>query len=443
MYNYISDKLIRSNSKINLTPEHDRFIDSKVAYIQRIFDSFFSVASSFKKYNELRLAEHYHKIREPSPFINPDNDYVNYNPSCASWAKMNATQRYQLIYNGNRIDIDIMYSTTANQEILERNINKIMTRLYNLCVIYDGREVDGIFGTPNTYIHQSLYKFYLYNNPRRANKNKSGKEYLKELNASVCKCFNTSSGLTNLMSIFTEERFEVYVSRTEEILGLLTHEVLHVVRLFQCMPPLKINGSSINTTEIFINSFASIFNAYLFSIETGTDIRENLRTELLYSLNHFIRLLHITGFTFETILTDLSNWYQNAYLFEYIVGRIIVLFNIEHFLDQSKILEIFTTKRYKFNMIDDCELLFKSLETVFTKNANNDMLNTIISQQTLFIDKVENDEVCGNMIMQYFALDPMEIEPENHVPTLYGGNNNFKYKYLKYKQKYFELKNKN
>ena len=142
------------------------------------------------------------------------------------------------------------------------------------------------------------------------------------------------------------------------------------------------------------------------------------------------------------MMSDLSKWYQNAYLYEYIVGRVIILFNIEYFLDNPKISQIFTDRTYLFDVENDCTDILSILNEVndFGK-PNNQILNEIFNNSIgIHSTGIENENVCGNMIMQYFALDPMEIETHNQVTELYGGN--YKKKYLKYKQKYLELKNK-
>jgi hypothetical protein len=68
---------------------------------------------------------------------------------------------------------------------------------------------------------------------------------------------------------------------------------------------------------------------------------------------------------------------------------------------------------------------------------NNNLLITLIKNiPNNFIDGEENDDVCGNMLIQFYALDTINIEEsiinEKNYNILYGGNN--LKNYLKYKK---------
>ena len=82
--------------------------------------------------------------------------------------KMNTLTRYFLYFKQYKIKVIFYHNRDTSSYILEQNIMKIMMRLYNLFLLYSDK---------NPIILNMKYIFYLYNNPRCANKNKYGKTH--------------------------------------------------------------------------------------------------------------------------------------------------------------------------------------------------------------------------------------------------------------------------
>lgn len=388
------------------------------------------------------------------------------------------------------IDLVFYYNHKENQDILLKNINKIITRLWNLLLIFSEKKTNrhttnGNYENPKDY----KYHFFLYNNVRKANKNKSGSEYLDSLYSTPMRCANIISGYTqHILNI-------VVVSRLEESIGLLTHEFIHSMELINGPNYIDIdnvkNKTTINENEIITNAFATIFHSYLTSKELGLNLKKVILNELIHSINHSIRLNKIMDVTMEQIyqinitnwtkwdvvrplveynqlcsrcgllnndnasvcavcelpltpIVKLFTWKQKALLYEYIIGRMLFLINIDIILNDThkKLLQNFLSRRngYEDNELNKT-LIFDFIKQIHTKNDTFLSLYNHIKSLN-YLDncnncKKEDETICGHMIMQYFLLDPIEIPEDKKEINLYGG---YKQKYLKYKTKYLELK---
>jgi hypothetical protein len=153
---------------------------------------------------------------------------------------------------------------------------------------------------------------YLYSKPKTVNSNYFGKNYLDDVFDE--KCFNSYNGLTS------EPNSDI--SRLEESISLLTHEFLHVVNLNNAeglgfstemdggekfwKGKFKIEAGAMDITEIFINSFTTIYHSYLISKEIKNKLDdfkfENIiRNEIIYSIVLSIRLSKITNISIKDI----------------------------------------------------------------------------------------------------------------------------------------------
>ena len=229
-------------------------------------------------------------------------------------SKMNCLDIYSLSYKNYKVKIKIY--RMHNIDMME-NIRIIMIRLYNLLLLYQ----DDI-----NKMEEYTYTFYLYNNVRRANINKNGKEYLKKLHNSSMRTFNTSSGMTN-----TKLKILI-VSRIEDCVGLLTHEVLHASNKYNFDSDINIHGIEINITEAYVNMLAAVINAYLTCYENrDTCIKQYIMVELIHSIIHCIKLSKISGYSLSVLLdpTQDINWYQDAYIYEYIIGKMLLFLNFK------------------------------------------------------------------------------------------------------------------
>ena len=333
--------------------------------------------------------------------------------------KMNTLTRYFLYFKQYKIKVIFYHNRDTSSYILEQNIMKIMMRLYNLFLLYSDK---------NPIILNMKYIFYLYNNPRCANKNKYGKKYLIKLKRTQMKNFNTSSGVT----LFRKNK--IIVSRTEDCIGLLTHEVLHACDIINVDISMNVHGIDVNFTEGYINMFASILNAYLTNIEYNSQsnlLEKLIMIELIHSIIHSSKLLRISGYSMEEIL-DINNnvdWYQDAFLYEYIIVKMLLFINFEHMLENKNFELKFLSLTEPWG--EDNSSYNNMIKANFRKYSlsNSNMIKEIDRLFSQYLDKTKSN----NMIMQYNAIDMIIID-NNNIST------DFKNKYLSYKIKYLDLR---
>lgn len=444
MLNYISLKLKQSvDNTYALIDENDKkIINNKVSEIRKYFDEQFN-EKKFAKYGDLTLnTDYFLKMRENVKLKHPIIGFVSSNEIAKL---LNVKLTYSIKFYDNILNVIFYHNNNDDIVILNNNIQKIITRIYNLCVLYRDKKYVR-FGKNTTLLNYD-FVFYLYNNPRRSNRNLSGEKYLDEIADSHVKCFNVSSGMTSSNNLIT------YISRTEEAIGLLTHEVLHCVSIMYMID--NYSKKNFNIFEMFTNAFASIIHSYLYSYETDTKITENLFLEFMHTILHSVRISLNVGKTIFDVINDKQgngNWHQNALLYEYVNGRLLILLNFEHLMNKyrnmSKNLlsldkgwDMYDDKLIidAHNAIDELhdekffdknnKLFLKSIHDIFLKLVNSD-------------NNVENNNIIGNMIQQYFLLDPLEIEEKKILHMLYGGKVNFYEKYVKYNNKIYNIAEK-
>lgn len=307
-------------------------------------------------------------------------------------SKMNKLNIYNLHIYNHIVVVKIYYRYDFSYDT---NLKKIMTRLYNLIILLSNK---------NNNLYDFTYIFYLYNNVRRADMNKSGEKYLNCLHNSSMRIFNTSSGLTNMKDKV------VLVSRTEDCLGLLTHEMLHACNDYNFESNLICHGLEINLTEAYVNMYASILNAYLTCSENddNINIKQYIILELIHSIIHFNKLAIISGYNIFSLLDPTCdiNFYQDAYMYEYIIGKMLLFLNFSKNINQKKYLSLYG----KYNVL----------------------INHIIIIYNNLQDNLQDT------IMQYHCIDSMMIIDNK----LMNGGSDYYIKYIKYKKKYIKLQKK-
>ena len=425
--NYITDILINNINSIkkNILPKYDEMLSIIVKDIVSIinFDDL-----TFKKYDELKLGDEYTEISTTEVVLTNKNTF-GFQHTKFILNKMNRMKKF-IITISHDIVVDIYYHNTDNMVILYKNINKIITRLWNLFIIFGSKT----YQYNNKIFSPKImnYKFYLYNNPRYAQSNGSGASYLKKLHNTKDKCFNTSSG----QIIF--ETKTVVISRLEDCIGLLTHEFLHSCGLIVLdMVKIPHINMKFSFLESYVNAFTTIFHSYLLSKEIDNMTFANiLKIELMHSIIQLIRLFKISGFTLEQIYSNnMIDWYQNAYIYEYIVGRFLILMNFKTIMSNKKFRDNILSRIEGWNnMMDDYAI--EIIKQIHMKDDNIlELFNHITS---IYCSSVVEKNSDDNMIMQYFCYDPLIVEESKKV-VLYGGNK-ILYNYIKYKNKYLELK---
>jgi hypothetical protein len=353
----------------------------------------------------------------------------------------------------------VTFDVYSEYVISEDFILRLSRRVRTLTQIYF--EKAHPFGSSNiidvwgSELPEIKFLLLLQRNPRRSTKN-IGLEGLAELKAT--KCFNCSSGLTS-----KENNYHVGLYRENEIFGLLTHELMHFCNLDGTnagQTKIKDNDNYIfNNTEILANSIGTVFHSIFNAFEMGADksiqskysgFKILLLIEITHSFNQLARLSRILGYrTWDEFKSQTITYgYDSWYMFSYILGRALFLLNLN---------TIFTTCTlnlspegliYDENNNDQClqNILKRTMET---PNDNDAFLNEIFTIVNTYLDSGNDDgnEFCGNMIMEYFAIDLGNSDKDsgyNNLLNLYGGQPDKYYlKYLKYKAKYLKLKNNN
>jgi hypothetical protein len=449
--NYISQKLLNRVTDINsrLSEPINRILITKTEEIIKHLVQYDSL--SFKKYGELN--ERNYRIISSIPIVLTEdmlNGVFDITPTIL--AKLNIIKTINLTFNSTIININIYHNSSDDETILNSNINKLITRLWNLLVLFENKKSSS---------KRTTYKWYLYDNVKRGNKNMTGSDYFENLN--ISRCFNSVNGLT-------DDR-NSSISRVEESIGLLTHEFLHVINLNNDINPMfienfhknnqKLNwkkekkierNGGLSTLEMYTNAFAAIFNSYLISKEIDLNLEEVIKNEIIYSIINAIRMCKIQNTNLEKIYnrssTNIVEWWEEADIYEYIIGKFLILLNFNSLSEGTNGPEFITnqfSRTKNFDHIDFGDQFAKQKIRDF--HNRNDVILTIYNEISALEEtylsscdkcRAETTTVCGHMIMQYFLYDPITIQPSQIIPNLYGGD--YKEKYLKYKLKYMKLK---
>jgi hypothetical protein len=446
MFNNVSQSLISYSDHLLSNPTISSFVNQKVGEVRTYWDPIVTpVAATLKTYVQPKNIEITDEVFDG--FTEAPRGFDSTPEILARLTGKKIIIIHFTEIGKPDIRVQLFYDRSFNADKLNSNINKIVTRIYNLGVLFQNKKTD-IWGMFERTIFEHDYQVYLYSNPRRANPRRQGQEYLQQLNQTMHKCFNTSSGETDGTGF--EGGTFVVTSRLEETLGLLTHEALHGV--FLTAPGVTgsigransiMGQDNFNIGEMFVNSIASIIHAYMISHELGQELNQCLRYEIIHSFNQASRLGKISGHSLQNVLnTGGINFYQNAYMFEYINGRAVILANYNYLMlakpDISAQIHDMAAGTMDGTAMSNISDLFSkdNSELIAVMNLIDPQLDALIEASS--VAPVDTDD-CGNMIMQYFCLDPMEIDDDKIVTGLYGGS--YKQKYLKYKNKYLELKN--
>jgi hypothetical protein len=449
--NKISTELLKLVDKVLENQEVKKYIQNKVNDIRPYFDSQI-LNKKFYNYSD-KIS--YNQVFDKEIKLQDKNIHRGFSSSDTILNKITMHKKYELIIDNKKVVVNI-YHEDMDNTILNNNINKIMTRLFNLYIIYNKRKYN--YNNKKVDLFDFNFNLYLYSNPRSANKDMYGAKYLNDLHHTEHRCFNTSSGQTDIDG-FSIDKKTVVVSRLEDFLALLTHEFLHVVKLI-VLDGYKIKNLNISLSclEMFVNAFSSILNAYLISYEMNMDlglaklnqrvlealpsqdINQNLLYEITHAINQCIKLKKITNYSLEDILkSENIKWHQNAYIYEYIYGRILILLNFDYlmkkypkinknlFSEENGWDESNNKESYKMvNEFHNLELNKENLKII-------NLINNIVEKE---LDKLpENNNICGNMIMQYFALDPIVIDTDTYKVML-GGSLKEKINMKRYKIHY-------
>lgn len=235
--------------------------------------------------------------------------------------------------------------------------------------------------------------------------------------------FNNSSG------VHIKSQKELVVTRKSGINGLLIHELIHMVGLDFCFNFNNMNMANIKGWEIdwisknniielnnnlgsFIecicntNSsfFISIYNSILLCEKTNNSIKVIkyfkyfFYIEILYCFILSVKVINYFGFnTFDSFFNNTTNkkYYQNAYVFEYVVMRMFLIYNFYYFIFKKLIKNNFN----KLNTYDN------NIE--FQKKLNKKLINSLEDPNIKKIFNIINNNLKNNNnnYMEYFLLN--------------------------------------
>jgi hypothetical protein len=438
--NYITNTLRKSVDNVydKLSNQTKDILNNNIIDIIDIFDPIFKNIT-FKSYSDnisfdIKRREKHTFKEEPKGFSSSKHILDSLNEIC----------EYILHFNNKNIKITIYHDKNDDEKMFVNNVKKIIIRIYNLLLLYQNKSY--VRHNKKISLQNYEYIFYLYSNPRRSNGKQSGKEYLNNIANCPFKCFNVYSGQT------MDDDLIIYVSRTEEALGLLTHEALHASGLIYMKHHKEcLSEKNFNIFEMFTNTFASIIHSYLISFETKTDVYDIFKYEFYHALLHSVRISINTNITIMDVINGNNNWVQNALLYEYVNGRCLILLffkylydNVEYRNAMNNMLSL--TDAWDIENTNANLIAKKMIDDIHSKSTIKKYIPILTSIHKIFLSNIEsqkqkNDDekmLNGNMIQQYFLNDPIEVEGKNIINLLYGGKTNntqwFK-QYIKYLQK--------
>jgi len=416
---YIFEKLKKSVDNVyKLMSEEDKsIIDAKIDYIIENFNSTFQN----KNLVNINSKIDYNLIESVSCNLKNPKGFKH---SEKILKKLNLEEKYILNFQNSKIKITVYHDKNDDKTIFNKNIKKIFVRIHNLLELYKNKQY--IYFGKKKSILDFHFVFYLYSNPRRSNKNKFGKKYLEEMAHDEEKCFNVFSGQT-----IADDNL-IFTSRLEECIGLLTHEALHGAGLIY----IPFNGKTeknFNIFEMVTNAFSSIIHSFLSSIEYNINIKSLLKYEFYHAILHSARIKINTNISIFEVMKSNSNanWNQEALLYEYVNGRLLILLFLnlikkEHKYIFNNLLSLNSgwkigDEKYEKDIIDIIDKLHK-----FDYLERNKEFKTLISIgniHNIFYKNIKNSKVKNdnNFIQQYFLFDPLEVENKYIIPDLHGG----------------------
>lgn len=284
--------------------------------------------------------------------------------------------------------------------------------------------------------------FLLYPVNRETPSNRTTRPYTDLQKLKSNGTYNCSSGYTS----FFNSNHHILVTRIPESLGLLVHELGHLLgwdlsttvknedmctisgmvskHIFTdeqeiYLKRLPLENRDIVPSEAFCNTYSTIIHSICNTLELGGnfyDFINILKDEIMYSIYHSAKILYYLGYnSYKDFFMTPDNklrYIQSAYLFEYTILRSFMLINLGMIMDLG-----FEPKNVN-------NILNIALKGITTYNREYEKIFND------FISKIREKDILN---MEYFAYD-ISIHPQ-----LGGFNVNYYDQYIKYKRKYLEL----
>ena len=320
------------------------------------------------------------------------------------------TRRYDYILDIDDIKINLFFYSTWEDISLFQNLSRIIYLFIKT------------FGKKSNIYNNYNIRFLLIDFPRILN---NACNSFKEIGDKGY--FNNSSGV-HIMS-----KKELVVSRKNGLIGLLIHELIHMVGLDFCLAHnvpqnsvhhvnlenwkskwvelnniKKIDNNLVSFIEAICNTtssyFLSIYNTIYLCDKLSS--REHLLkyfkyfyyTEVIYCYINGAKLLNYFDYkTYDSFFNNTSNrlYYQNALVFEYVIMRMFLI-------DDYYNLVLKDMLKYNFN-----EKTSKDINLQFQIDLNNKLLNnvqnkTIKNTFDIIANQLNNTY---NESIEYFSID--------------------------------------
>lgn len=270
---------------------------------------------------------------------------------------------YNIKIKNVAITINFYTYNDINEEILNRSIKRILTMFLSF---YDKIKTNKI-----------TFHLFLYYAPRviigQYNKNPNEFEYINK--ASLFNCING-------WFFRDTDQYEIVVTRLNNCLGLLTHELCHMCGLdfggystFQQWKQYHqkyISNNSGEFTEGINNAISTVIHALFLNLENNSN-HNYLYEEIKYSYKLCQKLIKYFKCNTLKELLDKKIYNQNSQVFEYIILRHIYLKYIDSLFHlkykNNKFIERFTINKYYDLFIS---LLEKEYNNITNYKKNNE-----------------------------------------------------------------------
>jgi hypothetical protein len=387
------------NDIINLMDQYD--ITNLKYIVKKSIPIFEKLASNYhnfdNKYFNLVSKDNvdYKKIRKelhnyPSYDENKAFDFKN---------KINTIKsKFHYLLKINNININVIFYTNEESDLFES-----LLKIIYIFIKTFGIDMDNNVNIYNNYNLRLL----LVDFPRQLDvKNSENTDQFEDLSKKGY--FNNSSG------VHISSRKELVVTRKTGITGLLIHELIHMLGLdfcfnFESMKHVNlmnwekewVNNNNIiesnHNIYSFIESvcntnssyFLAIYNAIALADKANDSSYIELITkyfkyfyyiETIYSYLMAVKVLNYFNFdTYDSFFNNNSNrkYYQNAYVFEYVIMRMILLSDFYKMILKSMIENNYNKKNTSKSNYDFQENLNKKMLTSVSKKTLKNIFDEI------------------------------------------------------------------
>jgi hypothetical protein len=403
-YNQIN-QIIKENDLI-VFKDFKYIIEKSEPIILKMFDNYQLFKCSFlNKVNEQDI--NYQIIRKEL------HNYPGFNEAVATdiIIEINKVKkRYDYILQIDDIKINLFFYSIWEDTLLFQNLARIIYLFIKT------------FGKKSNIYNNYNIRFLLIDFPRILNKDCADFKEIGEKGY-----FNNSSGV-HIMS-----KKELVVSRKSGLIGLLIHELIHMVGLDFCLAH-NISHDNVNHVNLenwknkwvelnnikkvdnnivsFIEAICNTTSSYFLSIYNTIYLcdklssREHLLkyfkyfyyTEVIYCYINGAKLLNYFGYkTYDSFFNNTSNrlYYQNALVFEYVIMRMFLIDDYYNLILKDML-------EYDFN-----ERTSKDINLKFQIDLNNKLLDNVQNKSiknTFDIISKQINNTNGES-MEYFSID--------------------------------------